>query len=220
MKIRRRWRLRCSSCYGARGRERPSNEGMKATSSMDDLRHAWAVLDLPAGSSIDKVRSNYRQLARRWHPDRFANDPRNQAEAAVQMRVINAAYRRLLEAAAVQRHPAALDGPSRPSGRRLSREEIDRLVAAIGTESWVESGLSAMPYWHATDWLAYRRSDNQWAITPSVAYGLVYLVAWLVIGVLEWSGRPLPKSAAPYLGIGMVVVGIAAAYWLARHEQD
>ena len=135
------------------------------------------------------------------------------------MRVVNGAYQRLLEAAAQQPNPAESDHATRPTGRRLSREEIDRLVAAIGTESWVESGLSHLRYWGAADWFTFRRSDYQWDVTPSVAVGLVFLAGYLVIGIFEWSGKPLPNSTGTYIGLGMVAAGWVVAYVVARRRQ-
>ena len=68
-----------------------------------------------------------------WHPDRFASDPQGQAEAGERLRVINAAYSTLarrLDVPAAKTPPK----PSKPVGRRLSRAEIDAIVAAIGSE--------------------------------------------------------------------------------------
>jgi len=187
---------------------------------MDELGRAWAVLQLRPGSDIDEVRSSYRRLARRWHPDLHANDPRGQAEAAIQMKVLNAAYRRLLEAAAHRPgmpEPHTTDGPA---GRRLSREEIDRLVAAIGTESWVESGLSGLPYWNASEWFRYRKTDNQWAITSSVVSGLAFIALLLVMSAFEWAGVSLSSGAGRYVGWGLIVLGLTAAHLVGRRLRE
>ena len=187
---------------------------------MDELSHSWAVLQLRPGSDIEEVRSSYRRLVRVWHPDRYANDPRGQAEAAIQMRVLNAAYRRLLEAAAHQPVRLEPSPAARPAGRRLSREEIDRLVAAIGTESWIESAVSAVPFWHVSEWFRFNKSDSQWAITPSVAFALVYLAGFLVMAIFEWSGHPLPKEGGRYIGLGSLVFGGVVAYFVLRRQQS
>jgi hypothetical protein len=120
----------------------------------DDVRRAYAVFGLRAGAAPTQVRRRYRALARQWHPDRHARDARNQAEAASRMQEINAAYRCLADHLAPQRHrPAAstaslegsLGGAS--PGRPLSREELDRMVEAIGSEGpidWLLDGLGSM----------------------------------------------------------------------------
>lgn len=100
---------------------------------MDDTRRSYAVLGLPPGSPYPAVRKRYMSLVKTWHPDRFASDPQGQAEAGERLRVINTAYSTL---------ERCLDAPSaetlrrspKASGRRLSRAEIDAIVAAIGSE--------------------------------------------------------------------------------------
>ena len=59
---------------------------------MNDIRRAYAVFGLPAGSPYPAVRKRYMSLVKRWHPDRFASDPQGQAEAGERLRVINASY--------------------------------------------------------------------------------------------------------------------------------
>jgi hypothetical protein len=59
----------------------------------DDIRRAYAVFGLRPGAPPAQVRRRYKALARQWHPDRHAREPRNQAEAASRMQEINAAYR-------------------------------------------------------------------------------------------------------------------------------
>ena len=75
-------------------------------------------------------------LVKTWHPDRFASDPQGQAEAGERLRVINAAYSTLAWRLDV---PVAKTPrrPGKPVGRRLSREEVDAIIAiiaAIGSE--------------------------------------------------------------------------------------
>jgi hypothetical protein len=108
----------------------------------DAHRRAFALLGLPPGASPDEVRRQYKALVRRWHPDRFAGDPQGQAEAAVRMRAINDAYRLLIGRDTNGRgRPAADPPPSpdpRPPGTALSREEIDAMVRALGTEGPID----------------------------------------------------------------------------------
>ena len=54
-----------------------------------------AVLELPAGASSEQIRQAWRDLARVWHPDRFAHDPALQARATARLAEINAAYEQL-----------------------------------------------------------------------------------------------------------------------------
>lgn len=104
----------------------------------DEARRARAVLGIAPGASSAQVRQRYLDLVRRWHPDRFATDPRSQAEAEAHMRDINHAYQVLMDHPPGGPPSAGAEAPrTRPSprpGQRLSREQIDRMVQAIGTD--------------------------------------------------------------------------------------
>jgi DnaJ-domain-containing protein 1 len=53
---------------------------------------ALSVLELPAGASGEEIRSAYRRLCRRYHPDRFESDPGKCRAANELLAEINAAY--------------------------------------------------------------------------------------------------------------------------------
>ncbi|MFN7978174.1 MAG: J domain-containing protein [Vicinamibacterales bacterium] len=55
----------------------------------DEVERAYAILELPRGSSEGRVRARYLELAKTWHPDRWASNPANEAAAAQRMRDIN-----------------------------------------------------------------------------------------------------------------------------------
>ena len=57
-----------------------------------DLAHAYAVLELSPPVSEALLKSRYKTLVRRWHPDRFQSDPVGQGEATQRLRDINLAY--------------------------------------------------------------------------------------------------------------------------------
>lgn len=101
---------------------------------IDDIRRAYAALGLPAGSSSEAVRKRYKTLVKTWHPDRFAADPQGQAEAGERLRVINAAYTTLTRRFEPAGGAPPSPGAAKPVGRRLTREEIDAIVNAIGSD--------------------------------------------------------------------------------------
>jgi hypothetical protein len=68
-----------------------------------------AVLGLPPGATPDQVTATYRELAKRWHPDRGGG-----REAEQRMADINAAYDMLRAAAWTQRHEHMQTRASRP----------------------------------------------------------------------------------------------------------
>jgi DnaJ domain len=106
---------------------------------VDAVRRSYAALGLRAGAPLAEVRRRYRFLAQRWHPDRHTSDPRNVADANAEMRRINHAYQAIAQRQATER------GGSVPEPeRRLSPDDIDRLVSAIGSEGpmdWVLDSL-------------------------------------------------------------------------------
>ena len=60
--------------------------------------NGYEVLNIPATASLDEIRAAYRNLARRWHPDRFMAGPERDW-ANEKMAAINAAYRVCLDGA-------------------------------------------------------------------------------------------------------------------------
>jgi hypothetical protein len=61
---------------------------------MDHLR-ALRILGLPPGANADDIRSAWRDLAKVWHPDRFAHDERLRQKAGDNLGRINQAYETL-----------------------------------------------------------------------------------------------------------------------------
>jgi DnaJ-domain-containing protein 1 len=47
----------------------------RRTSSDEDLRRAYAALEVPFGADFEAVRKSYRTLMRKYHPDRHASAP-------------------------------------------------------------------------------------------------------------------------------------------------
>ena len=58
--------------------------------------NAYEVLNIAPNATRDEIRAAYRELARRWHPDRFMAGPERDW-ANEHMADINAAYRRCLD---------------------------------------------------------------------------------------------------------------------------
>ena len=69
--------------------------------------NGYEVLNIPVTATRDEIRAAYRELARRWHPDRFLPGPERDW-ANEKMADINAAYRLCLNALKDARVP--LDG--------------------------------------------------------------------------------------------------------------
>lgn len=59
---------------------------------IDKLKRAYRVLDVPTTVSALAIKSNYRKLIKRWHPDRPATGGSTPSEAALMTTLINEAY--------------------------------------------------------------------------------------------------------------------------------
>lgn len=70
--------------------------------------NAYEVLNIPPSATREEIRTSYRALARRWHPDRFMEGPERDW-ANEKMAQINAAYRACLDGTAA---PMAADDES------------------------------------------------------------------------------------------------------------
>ena len=92
--------------------------------------NGYEVLNVPVTATQDEIRAAYRNLARRWHPDRFMAGPERDW-ANEKMAAINAAYRLCLnglkdarpaegdEAEALRRVQALIDDGKYQSARKL-----------------------------------------------------------------------------------------------------
>jgi hypothetical protein len=166
---------------------------------MDDVRRAYAVLGLPADSSYAAVRRRYRALVKTWHPDRFAADPQAQAEANIRMRAINAAYTTLMERQVFSKFPGTTyqARASAETERRLSREEIDTMVAGIGTEGPLDGLLGAF---------GLAGSTINRVLAALIMLGLVPHVA-IILLIGNW-GELLKPGLVLFLGIVVVLAVI------------
>ena len=92
--------------------------------------NGYEVLNIPVTATRDQIRTAYRALARRWHPDRFLPGPERDW-ANEKMAAINAAYRQCLsglrdarlgvdsEGEALRRAQALIEDGKYQSARKL-----------------------------------------------------------------------------------------------------
>src|SRR4030095_13165944 len=77
---------------------RRSRRGSTGRPEPMDLVRACAELGVTPSASAREAKRAYRKLVRRWHPDRFANDPQGQAEATLRLQRITEAYQAIVHA--------------------------------------------------------------------------------------------------------------------------
>jgi len=58
----------------------------------DELRRAYAALEVPFGADFATVRKSYRALMRKYHPDRHTGSPEKQKSATELAQKLSAAY--------------------------------------------------------------------------------------------------------------------------------
>jgi DnaJ-domain-containing protein 1 len=109
--IERRHQARQAQARGAAAGARPAAPGAKPAdkrgpgsarasagtqarkpSPEDELRHAYAALEVPFGADFATVRKSYRALMRKYHPDRHTGSPEKQKSATELAQKLSAAY--------------------------------------------------------------------------------------------------------------------------------
>jgi DnaJ-domain-containing protein 1 len=82
---------------GARPRPaRPSSGPLpRRSSAEDEVRRAYAALEVPVGSNFETVRKSYRALMRKYHPDHHSGSPEKQKTATELTQKLTEAYKLL-----------------------------------------------------------------------------------------------------------------------------
>ena len=112
-----------------------------------DTRAAFSLLGISPGVPPDAIRDAYRDLAKVWHPDRFAGDPRLQAKASERMRELNEALR---IASARGGAPGTAMGAATP--RAGGGTPPPRAAASAVDASWSSPFLSFDALWRSLFW--------------------------------------------------------------------
>jgi hypothetical protein len=95
----------------------------------------YQVLEIEVGASQTEIKQAFRDLAKVWHPDRFADDPRLQQKAAEKLKRIIAAYEFLKSYHPV---PQGKVEPGRPPSATvpISWGKLEKL---LGVGQWKEA---------------------------------------------------------------------------------
>jgi len=81
-----------SGASGSSGSSRPPRPG----STEAQLAEWYKVLDLPPGAELPQIKSSYRQLMRKYHPDMHAGNPQKQKAATELSMRVTTAYNGLM----------------------------------------------------------------------------------------------------------------------------
>ena len=125
---------------------------------MEDMNSYYEILGLGPGASQEQVKQAYRDLAKVWHPDRFAHDPRLQQKAQEKLKGINEAYEHIRSSppspptsASPQREgprPSTTRSGPRPS-RQSFQKQKSRAPLVFGAVLVVAAAL-ALIAWNST----------------------------------------------------------------------
>ena len=159
----------------------------------DDLRRAFATLDLPVDSSRAAVARRYRILVKRWHPDRFASDPQGVVEATQRLRAINVAHD------TIKAHWQTAPGPEVRADRNSRADESPRASGASFTRDQIEEIIAAIRYRES---LWERLKDDPW----NRALSLLLAIAHLMWSVWFWYAGS-SKDAPTYIVLSIVSSG-------------
>ncbi len=138
--------------------------------SSADPKH-FEVLALQPGATPEQAKRAYITLVKRWHPDRFANDPEQQKLAEEKMRTINVAYEALVGEAQVK--TPLLPGSTAPV--------YDSADPANNTERRAYAYRErprGFAFWHGqTGWLSWTGTGALAAISLASAWFVVDTLA-------------------------------------------
>jgi hypothetical protein len=81
---------------------------------IENLAHAYRVLDVPWDASARAIKANYRKLIKRWHPDRHRPSTESHAEATFMTKLLNESYARIENAPLRNGTARPFSGPAAP----------------------------------------------------------------------------------------------------------
>ncbi len=121
--------------------------------------NGYEVLNIPANATRDEIRAAYRELARRWHPDRFLPGPERDW-ANEKMADINAAYRLCLNGLRDAKVSAASEDEALKQAQALiddgQYQSARKLLMGLGTR--------CAEWNYLFGWVLLHQSDTQKAL--------------------------------------------------------
>ncbi|MBX6364039.1 MAG: J domain-containing protein, partial [Gemmatimonadetes bacterium] len=171
---------------------------------MDPRERHLSTLGLGPDASLEDIKRAYRELTKRWHPDRFAGEPALQAEATEELRRIVEAYRALTRPPAAEAPgPAVIvPSPAREPAPRARRHTRDAAASARTTASPPRRDAGAPARTPSPRRLLAARLTARAGILFPLALGLLILLRW-----------PRPAGLGVLSGL-LALGGLALGAWL------
>jgi hypothetical protein len=150
-----------------------------------NIAQALGELDLRPGATEQEIRSAYRTLVAKWHPDKHQNDPIRLREAELRIKNINRAFEALQKAGFRTEKPSGKGGQKaeKPKGRSQSKSPEPPEVPKDGRSEKKAQKRSD------EDAMMHGRKSVQW---PAILIGAAVLFA---AGIL--AGRLLAPDNPP-----------------------
>lgn len=155
----------------------------------DEIRSAYAVLGLRPGASLHRVKRQFKALVRRWHPDRFANDPQGKAEANDRLRVINNAYSTILQTGLGRAMPPA-SARAEP-GRAMAADPTPPRPVAPLTRDQIDALIDALRGDHRRQSLREQILNDPW----NRGLSLAVVGAYMLVDIVQTWRHPWPRLA-------------------------
>ena len=116
------------------------NRGVITSRAAMRLRECYDLLEIPPTASDGEVKAAHRDLARVWHPDRFAHDSALRTKAEEKLKTINEAYETIVASRSgktrgTYREPESGPRPESPA-ERAARAESVRKHAVAKNRTW------------------------------------------------------------------------------------
>lgn len=154
------------------------------------LRQSYNVLNLTPGAPLDAARQVYRELATRWHPDRFEEGTARYDRAERRIKRLNQAYTRIQKSTEVEREalrtstsavPAAQPDLSHTASSHSTHSE----VPPAGTADDTRPAKSRLRGWTGVVGVAASVGLFCWGVlwSPGLASMLAWTASWTVLAV-------------------------------------
>ncbi|MGH9942556.1 MAG: J domain-containing protein [Pyrinomonadaceae bacterium] len=134
----------------------------------EDLKKCCEVLGIEPHVSEQELKAAYRDMAKVWHPDRFAHDPRFQLKAQEKLKEINEAYERLIKSGNSAPRPRPSQGPTQEPTHRPAPPPPGNSDTTTRTDV------------HAPE-AGGQRVDRRSVLVPSIIFAIIFCVSAVLL---------------------------------------
>ena len=178
----------------------------------EDARRHLKTLGLEPGASAAEIKQAYRELARVWHPDRFANAPQLRDVAQAKMAEINTAYHSLKSnmpeygAASADMRPAS----STPPPHTNTNQRADYTAHTARTDSTSQSAHTSQP---SADGNSSRRNTGQSGASGSHSPQPSRVPLMPILRVMHDPTQPVGAVAFSPDGMEVLATSGGSVFW-------